>query len=1072
MKGHIEMKNLLMGILLLPVWAAAMELNPSFTPEAVAKYKLKADAGDAEAQYLYSRALINGTGVEKNRPLAMGYAQKAARQNFGLAFRIVGEGYQKGWGVASNSIESVTWFVKFIEWARQASEQGDAQAQRNLAVCYSRGDGVEKNDETAAKWYRKAAEQGQAQAQLSLARCYYNGTGVAKDPEEAVKWCRKAAEQGDLRALELLARSCALGEGVKKDLEESKKWHRRAILQRQKLSSPEKIIGKADPRCSGEEVTGKATVGGVVWTYVAKHDIVRVYCESTSNTMGAIVIPSILDGRSVTCIGSRAFSNRDRMTSVVIPSSVMRIEDSAFNGCSGLTSVMIPSNVRYIGGYVFNGCSELTSFTVATNNPAYSSRNGLLCSKDGETLIAGVNGDVTIPAGVKSIGKRAFNGCDGLKSVVIPSSVTNIEDFAFNGCGGLTLFTVATNNPSYSSRNGLLCSKDGKTIIAGVNGDVVIPSGVKTIGKCAFNGCSGLKSVAIPPGMRRIGGCAFNGCSGLTSFSVASNNLSYSSRNGLLCSKDGETLIAGVNGDVVIPSGIKKIGDGAFARRGGLTSVKISSSVTSIGDDAFDDCENLTSFVADSANPRYTSTNGLLCSKDGLTLVAGVNGDVTIPSGVKKIGDGAFAGRSGLTSVKISSSVTNIGHSAFSRCERLATVAIPSTVLSIGVRAFSGTPYYESKPDGMVVLGEVLYEYKGKCPNAVVVPSNVTCISSHAFSHCSELMTVAIPSSVTCIERGAFTCVSAWVGGSFSRRDSACGGVTSFSVASNNPVYCSRNGLICSKDGSTLVVGVNGDVVIPTGVMRVCDSAFLGCTGLKSIMIPSSVTNIGDYAFSRCGFLSSVTIPSSVTHIGSGAFSWCSSLELVTMCGERPSTAVHGINIFVGGPKSAIHIPPNSQSWAGMTTWQGRALVSDEELDGFTWSYSVENGGSVIVAVDGKCRNALSSKPSGDVLVPLKLGGFSVTGIGSEVFGGCRRLTSVTIPSSVTNIENTAFLDCANLKAVGVVSDGKVVTISFDEFARKWKLKRTLQDILRGGSHGARQGMRIQMTTGEKQQKK
>ena len=87
-------------------------------------------------------------------------------------------------------------FVEAVKLYLKAAEQGHTGAQYNLGVCYSNGDGVEKNCVEAMKWYRKAAEQGLAQAQYNFGVCYYHGDGVEKDLLEAVKWLRKAAEQG------------------------------------------------------------------------------------------------------------------------------------------------------------------------------------------------------------------------------------------------------------------------------------------------------------------------------------------------------------------------------------------------------------------------------------------------------------------------------------------------------------------------------------------------------------------------------------------------------------------------------------------------------------------------------------------------------------------------------------------------------------------------------------------------------------------------------------------------------------------------------------------------------------
>ena len=92
-----------------------------------------------------------------------------------------------------------------VDCIRSAAEQGDAEAQLNLGICFAIGDGVNKNREHAAKWYRKSAEQGNPEAQYCLGACYSNGDGVTEDAEESMKWLQKAADQGYEKARVMLA---------------------------------------------------------------------------------------------------------------------------------------------------------------------------------------------------------------------------------------------------------------------------------------------------------------------------------------------------------------------------------------------------------------------------------------------------------------------------------------------------------------------------------------------------------------------------------------------------------------------------------------------------------------------------------------------------------------------------------------------------------------------------------------------------------------------------------------------------------------------------------------------------
>ena len=402
-------------------------------------------------------------------------------------------------------------------------------------------------------------------------------------------------------------------------------------------------------------------------------------------------------------IGSYAFNGCCGLANLTIPDSVKSIGECAFCGCTELVNVAISENVTEIGTGAFGGCVKLTGISVSSGNEKYLSKDELLLTKDSKCLIAVPGGlrSVTIPNGVTNIWKYAFCGCIWLERVSIPSSVLAIGDAAFCMCG-VREFVVQAGNPSYKTASGLLLIKDGTMLIAGVNGDVVIPDGITSIGQESFRGyveltsvripnsvtnighnafrdCTELTSMTIPGSVENIGDSAFSGCTSLTSVVIGDGVKSigksaFSDCKGLgnvivpnSVTNIGDSAFSGCTSltSVVIGNGVKIIGETAFSDCKGLRNVIVPNSVMNIGDGAFYYCTGLSNFSVAENNLFYKSISGLLLTKDGKTLLQGVNGDVVIPDGVTDIEAFAFYGLRGLKSLVIPTSVVNIGIKAF-----------------------------------------------------------------------------------------------------------------------------------------------------------------------------------------------------------------------------------------------------------------------------------------------------------------------------------------------------------------------------------------------------------------------
>ncbi len=243
---------------------------------------------------------------------------------------------------------------------------------------------------------------------------------------------------------------------------------------------------------------------------------------------GCSGLKSITIPNSVSEIEDYVFYDCSGLTSITIPTGVISISDYAFVYCTGLTSIKIPNSVTYIGTNAFFGCTSLTSITIPNS-----------VTEIGDVAFGKCTGltNITIPNSVTEIGDSAFYGCTGLTSITIPSGVTKIENRAFENCTNLATISVNSGNSTYSSQNGVLFNKNKTEILAfpcAKTGTYVIPSGVTSIGFCAFEYCTGLTSVTIPTSVTSIGYGAFEHCTGLTSITIPASvtEIGYHTFNG------------------------------------------------------------------------------------------------------------------------------------------------------------------------------------------------------------------------------------------------------------------------------------------------------------------------------------------------------------------------------------------------------------------------------------------------------------------------------------------------------------------------------------------------------------
>jgi TPR repeat protein len=175
----------------------------------------KAAAGDAEAQD--SLGWYYSLGFAKDEVQAHHWYRMAAEQGHANAQYMVGWTYTEGLGVPVDHVEAVRWY-------RKSAEQGEPYAQDSLGMAYSDGRGVSRDDRQAFVWYSKAAEQGNRGGQYHLANAYRAGCGVPQDYGEAFAWYWRAAQQLEEDAMYQLALMYSAGQSVTKDDVEAFKW--------------------------------------------------------------------------------------------------------------------------------------------------------------------------------------------------------------------------------------------------------------------------------------------------------------------------------------------------------------------------------------------------------------------------------------------------------------------------------------------------------------------------------------------------------------------------------------------------------------------------------------------------------------------------------------------------------------------------------------------------------------------------------------------------------------------------------------------------------------------------------
>lgn len=551
----------------------------------------------------------------------------------------------------------------------------------------------------------------------------------------------------------------------------------------------------------------------------------------------------------------------------IIPEGTTVIEH-LYYGHDRITSVAIPKSVTYISSGAFKDCSSLTN--------------------------------IVIPEGVIEIGSEAFWGCTSLKSIVIPESVKEIGDFAFHGCTSLT--DVIFPKKTVLIRKGTF---EGCTSLE----SFVIPENVRVIDPYVFHGCTNLKNIVIPKNVTKIGFHAFYDCPNLESIVVDADNKVYDSREGCNAIIETESNVLLTGGKAtVIPESVAKVDFYAFSgfefKVGDYSFEIISQEEKTCRAIGYHGKSN--SFEAEIVCeiPETVTYEGDVYTVVEIgalkELYSFYGGKIKIPKTIISIGDRSFKGCN-FSSITLPKGLRHIGDYAFENMDNLKSIKIPAGVETIGKKPFgvyggmkfkitNCSPHFEWDGYGLYSIKEnrlVSLIISNADPDYVVKPGTEIIGVGATISYYNRKGTrrhgrVILPEGLKVIENGALNKVdidelpqSIEVIGQ-NALEMSCETLPPNlkSLAPHSGIYDVKeslspyiiveDGAIYESDKKKLLSFYNRDAVeynIDAACEEICEQAFEYNRNLETIKLGENISKIGECAFLDCSNLKAIKVP-------------------------------------------------------------------------------------------------------------------------------------------------------------------------------------------------------------------